>query len=305
MRTILGAGLSGLICGAMNGQATIYERSSPGTVGHRAVLRFRDEKIGRALGIPFRRVTVRKGVWSGGKEVPPSPRLANWYSMKVRGVIGDASIWKLDPSERYIAPYNLHSILAGICHGRIRWNHEVDLNDLRAMAEEGPVISTLPLPVVTDILGEQVDEALKFRYWPIEVNRFLIPDCDVFQTIYFPDLEMPVYRATLTGNLLTIESTGPIDMDQTEEVTRAFGLRLEWLVPRTQKHKQSFGKIAPVPDGPRKALLLHLTQNWNIYSLGRFATWRNILLDDVFEDIAAIRRMMSQSRYDYQIERTK
>jgi hypothetical protein len=45
--------------------------------------------------------------------------------------------------------------------------------------------------------------------------------------------------------------------------------------------------------------LFRLTHERNIYSLGRFATWRNILLDDVVDDIAAIKKLLkANSAYD-------
>ena len=44
----------------------------------------------------------------------------------------------------------------------------------------------------------------------------------------------------------------------------------------------------------RKELIHRLSMEANVYSLGRFATWRNILLDDVVEDARRIQRMMDQ-----------
>jgi hypothetical protein len=62
---------------------------------------------------------------------------------------------------------------------------------------------------------------------------------------------------------------------------------------------QKYGKIASIDDAVRKQLLFALTHNHTIYSLGRFATWRNILLDDVVNDIAAIKRLLkTNSAYD-------
>lgn len=310
MNLILGAGLSGLICGALNANARIFERNPSSFVEHRAVLRFRDDKIARATGVTFRRVTVRKAIWTDDREEPPSPRLANRYNRKVRGVISDASIWNTAPSERFIAPDDLHAILADICGRRVRWDHEVTAEQLADYRKHSlPVISTLPLPILLPLLSASAP--FQFTYSPITVSRFTVPDCDVYQTIYFPNPGTAVYRATLTGSLLTVESaglpgeTGALTDHELEDVKTAFGLTGLKLEPREQAHRQSFGKIAPVPDAPRKALLHRLTVGFGIYSLGRFATWRNILLDDVYEDIAVIRRMMSQALYDVTLERTK
>jgi len=36
---------------------------------------------------------------------------------------------------------------------------------------------------------------------------------------------------------------------------------------------------------------------YNVYSLGRYATWRNILLDDVYHDINVIKQLMDSDGY--------
>ena len=301
---IIGAGLAGLICGSLNAQSTIYERNQSDFVEHKAVLRFRDEKIARALGLSFRKVTVRKAIWCWGEEVLPSPRFANWYSTKVRGIVTENSLWNMAPSERYIAPEDLHAILAEICGKRVHWGHAVGPTVLAELLEGGEVVSTMPIVQLLITLG--IPEPFPFKYAPIFVDRYRIPECDVFQTIYFPDPNIGIYRATLTGNLLTIESTSFVSDTEFVMVEDAFGLEYKDAAePLEANHRQSFGKIAPVHDGQRKALLHRLTQEFGIYSLGRFATWRNILLDDVYEDVAAIRRMMAQSHYDITLARTK
>ena len=303
MSTILGAGLSGLICGALNASSHIYERNPKSFVSHRAVLRFRDDKIFRALGLPYRKVTVRKAISMDGQMAPASPRLANYYSMKVRNVLADSSIWNLSPSERVIAPEDLHEILADLCGKRVAWDFTVTPKFLKELKR--PTISTIPLPLLLDLLGIGPLPTLQFQYAPINVARFRVQDCDVFQTIYFPSPNSYIYRATLTGSLLTIESIDAIGDGDAREVCSAFGLYHDWLTPIDAKHRQAFGKITPVLDGPRKALLHRLTLDHGIYSLGRFATWRNILLDDVYDDIFAIRKMQTLNQYDVNLERTK
>ena len=55
--------------------------------------------------------------------------------------------------------------------------------------------------------------------------------------------------------------------------------------------------MLPIDNELRKEFMHYATANFNIYSLGRFATWRPILLDDVVDDLAVIERMMS-SKYE-------
>ena len=298
---ILGAGLSGLICAALNAQAQVYERNPSDFVSHRAVLRFRDDKIARALGLTFRKVTVRKAIWFHGKEVVPTPRIANLYSQKVRSVIAENSIWNIAHSERFIAPDDLHQILADICGDRVHWDTDITSKMLRDLLDRSSIISTIPILFLLKLLG--IETSLTFNYQSITVYRYRVPGCDVFQTVYYPDPEQGIYRATLTGDLLTVESSG--GNEHFAEVGLAFGIDSKLFMSATAPHRQSFGKIAPVDDGARKALLHRLTQEFGVYSLGRFAVWRNILLDDVFEDIASIRRMITQSHYDNTLEMTK
>jgi hypothetical protein len=45
-------------------------------------------------------------------------------------------------------------------------------------------------------------------------------------------------------------------------------------------------------------LLYTITVQHDIFSLGRFACWRNILLDDVYHDVRRIEQMTSMNNYD-------
>jgi len=63
---------------------------------------------------------------------------------------------------------------------------------------------------------------------------------------------------------------------------------------------QRYSKILPIPEVERKRLILWATDNFNIYSLGRFATWRpGLLMDDVVNDVRVIRRIINNGSYDH------
>jgi hypothetical protein len=117
----------------------------------------------------------------------------------------------------------------------------------------------------------------------------------VYQTVYFPDDRTRLYRASITGSTLICEFAGgpPEGVDNwMETIDAAFGLAgVPWYTT-AEGVTQRYGKIAPIDDSARRSLLFGLTQNCGIYSLGRFATWRNLLLDDVVDDIAVIKRLM-------------
>lgn len=148
------------------------------------------------------------------------------------------------------------------------------------------------MDVMTMLSSE--DNDIDFNYRSIYTARYKIDNCNVNQTVYFPDLKVSEYRATITGDNLIVES---IDEDYNiDNIIRTLGLAQVPITP-VNATKQSYGKIAPIDNNWRKGFLHKLTIEKNIYSLGRFATWRNILLDDVLIDIHKIKSMIDNDSY--------
>lgn len=294
---IYGAGIAGLMAGCMFQNARIYEAGSFKQSQHKAVLRFRSSAVGDAVGIDFRKVRVNKGLWVDGKSVEPSIALANLYSQKVVGKLADRSIWNLAPAERFIAPEDFIEQLVDRCDNRITWNHKITRDEV--LAEREPIVSTLPMKLMAQFManemsGEMIQAAPDFSFAPIVVRRYRIPGADVFQSIYFPELETTLYRASITGDLLIAEYVDEVD---DYDFFAAFGLKRDYCVP-IETVKQGFGKIAKIDDEWRKQFIFWLTHQHNIFSLGRFGTWRNILLDDVLNDLAVLKKLMKTTTYD-------
>jgi hypothetical protein len=145
-----------------------------------------------------------------------------------------------------------------------------------------------------------------FHRAPIFVRRWELPNTDLFQTVYFPSWDTSVYRASITGNILIAESMDPILEEDEGALCQAFSIDLDAALPLGEV-SQRFGKIEPIGEALRKAMLFELTHRFGIFSLGRFATWRNILLDDVVADIDVIKRLARNrlSEYDLQREANK
>lgn len=294
---IVGAGLAGLLAARAWPTAEVLEAEDAPRASHRALLRFRSLAVAQMTGIEFAPAMVRKGVWWRGAFVAPDIRLSNFYSAKTLGhFIGDRSIWNLEPAARFIAPEDLYEQLVTSVSPRIRWGTRYSWSTSRPAS---PLISTAPLPVTLEECGMK---SPPLHRAPIRVDRFRISGATVFQTVYFPDPDTHLYRASITGSLLICESI-PYPPDDTRKIEirlfpalEAFGLGE--MPEAIDSVEQRYGKIIPLPDVERKALLHKLTVERNLYSLGRFATWRNCLLDDVVQDIAVIRRLMRASDYD-------
>jgi hypothetical protein len=289
---IVGAGLSGLIAAHAWPSIPVVE-AAPEPAPHRALLRFRSENVANITGIEFRRVLVRKGLWSDGAYRPPTIALANSYARKVLGrVVGDRSIWNLEPVERWIAPDDFHERLLNNVGSRVMFEAPDDFGG------DQPFISTAPLPVALNTLGIDHDE--DFSRAPIDVRRWRVMDCDAHQTVYFPDDDFSMYRASITGDTLIIESIAGTFFDSVRVhsvIYDAFNIDLHGDCEPLGSVKQAYGKIVSLPDAQRRALLFELTTKHGCYSLGRFAQWRNILLDDVVKDIHVIKKLLQSDNY--------
>lgn len=291
---IIGAGMSGLLAGALNPGSVIYEAGEERTSDHRAIFRCKKPDIGKMLGIPFKKVTVHKAIWFESKEVNPTPRIAHMYSKKVTGTISARSIFNTSSAIRYIPPDNFISQLMRRCN--IQWNTIVDNALIGAVKE--PIISTIPLFSMAKELSV-IDINAMFLYRPIYTNQIIIPDCNSHCTIYYPDPKTNVYRASICGDTLITEGVQDLNYNDFNRVYESMGLSIkDRHNGHIKPHKQKFGKIIPIDEEKRKRIITQLTLGFGIYSLGRFATWRpKVILDDVLEDIFVIRRLIEEGHY--------
>ena len=262
---------------------------------------------------------------------------SNAYSRKVTGIYTNRSAMNLEPAERYVAPDDfmdqLHrhtSIQYGTNWDDKEWErHEAEQE--RMGPNMYPVISTIPMRMMSDRLLKNVDGP-KPDYWhrSITVAETRFKAVDLHQTVYWPwhadkinwangDLggfgEKPIdrlYRMSFTGNRLILEFTGDYRIGQGEIDAIVNELLVYWLgeVPEYDGNYgrspesghfrvniQKYGKIVPMEQIARRHLISQITDRWNIYQLGRFATWRQILLDDVADDLVVIRNLIASGVY--------
>lgn len=322
---IYGAGMAGLLAGhyLRRFSPAIYEAQPELPNNHAALLRFRSDAVSKVTNIPFKQVKVHKLVSHAGRLYDqPNLKLTNMYSQKVTGKIMDRSIGNLAPVERYIAP---DDFIAQLSRGlNIEYDNGLTPEDLRAqkMAVQNemamPIISTIPMNIMMDIVGWE--HKPEFNYKPIISvwGKIKSPQMNVYNTVYYPDFTDDYYRISITGDVVIAEylgkdamietMTGPTDFpadriagiqhDIAACLAREFGIYDVEFETFNIKH-QKYGKLLPIDEHIRKEFIMYLTDTYRIYSLGRFATWRQILMDDVVDDLKIVEQMLEhRDRYN-------
>lgn len=311
---ILGAGMAGMLAACKFPNADILEVSDK-PAGHQAILRFRSEEVSKLTGIPFKKVEVQKAI-----QCPFSKRLIqgetpidvrNMYAMKVSGMLIGRSIGNLATSTRYIAPDDFHQQLLNRFSDRISYG--VDAGDIagwvRRHENTKNWLSTAPMKNNLDLCAIQPPEfGLNFNSIRVDRYKFDGFASDVYQTVYFPAGEIDVYRASITGDTLIIESTVtsyvedkylcPLHENDLNDVCWAFGITAMALDEDSRQSTcQRIGKMVDLPKGEREHLLYDMTTRFGLFSVGRFACWRNILLDDVVSDLGKVDALLKASQY--------
>lgn len=312
---IYGAGLAGLLSANMlrKFSPTVMEAQSELPNNQSALLRFRSDRVGSACAIPFRKVGVHKAIKYDGRLITsPNLQLSNMYSQKVTGSILSRSINNLEPVDRYIAPLDLIQRMSvgidiqydsGLSSDSIAIHHKGDI------WPEAPIISTIPMPALMKIVGwPDIPDFPHQQIWT-QTATIDDPECDVYQTIYYPDPLTDQYRISVIGNVVISEfireptlNTGKHTMVALRE---DFGIAANKLVNLKQS-SQKYGKIRPIDEALRKEFIYEMTEKYNIYSVGRFATWRQLLLDDVVTDIQHIENFINlRSSYVREMHKVK
>lgn len=290
---ILGAGLSGCMAYSFfknNADILILDKKQNFNPIHDAILHFDNPEIGYLIGIKLKKIIIKKGICYKDEIYNISNiKFSNMYSMKVLGGgLSNRSIWNLENKERWISVSDFESkipVKLGCKVEKIN-NNEIFFDGTSERFDF--LISTIPIIYLLNLID--LDSDLSFKFNPIWVYKAELPVfSDVYQTIYFPDIFNPVYRSSVDGNYFIIESLSEIDDNIIKNVLLNFGFDFSI---KFECNKQSFGKIIPVDDIKRKSLLFQITKKYNIYSLGRFAIWKNIKLSDVYNDLIKIKDMI-------------
>lgn len=291
---IYGAGMAGLLAANMlrRHRPIIHEIQPELPHNHDALLRFRTDAVSRVTGIPFKKVTVTKAIQFEGKlHTTTNIRLNNLYSIKVTGEVHPRSMANLEPAERYIAPPNFIAQMASSCS--IIFNSGLDT----VQGKSTPFISTVPMPAMMKLVDWPNKPEFKFKSIWIITADIIKPITEVYQTIYYPSPEESLYRASITGNRCILELIAEPSSNiqgYLLNVLQDFGLGDNVVTSPAQVTHQYYGKLLPIDDHQRRAFIMALTDQYGIYSIGRFATWRQLLMDDVVNDVHHINAMIEE-----------
>ena len=261
-----------------------------------------------ASGIPFKKVRVNKQINYHGKHFnSPTIAMANEYCKKVTGEYTNRSIWNLKTVDRYIAPEDFISQLA--LDTKISYNSGSDHIALNYIHEQDDiVISTMPMFELMRLLEwKDVPEFKTKEIWSV-VCEIKEPLCDVYQTTYYPNKDLPFYRMSITGNKVICEfisepkeltnyKDGVMKLEQviSHFLERDFGIYAETTRPEIKYQK--YGKLVPSDERTCKKFIAWATNNYNVYSLGRWGLHRQILMDDVVQDINVIKTLIETENY--------
>ena len=302
--SVVGAGMAGLLTAAMlrSECAAVYERQPSLPNNHNSLLRFRTHSVGDVLNINFKPVQVNKCIepWRN----PVADALS--YSRKTTGGYYARSITHsaMNTQQRYIAPPDLINRMRMAVSAPVEFNAELSEEDWKI--GYAPIISTIPMPMLMDILGYSGAKP-DFESHSQMVLQFKLSDYCAYSTVYLPDPIAQFSRVSITGDLVIAELSHQCSprscetlQDDVREACSVLGVDYEYVVGEPVYRTQPYGKIVAIEESARKRFMLWATEQYSIYSIGRYATWRpGLLLDDVVNDIRVVHRMIrSGSTYE-------
>lgn len=300
---VIGAGMAGLLAAAMLRKEcdAVYEAASELPNNHSAVLRFRSSVVADTLNIPFKAVKAIKAaeVWRN----PIADAMS--YSRKTNGTATLRSVLTAsnEPQTRYIAPPDLIARMAAMVEAPIRFDSRVDG---ALAAGRGPWISTMPMPSLMKLLGWEPRSEFQWRSGSNVLVE--LEGVDAYCSLYVPDPTFPAARISITGDQMIAECYGvwsPTDEFRfAEQCAEKVGLHPSQL-GAIEVRQQTYAKILPIDEQERRAFIMWASQEFGIYSLGRFATWRpHLLMDDVVNDVRVIQRLINNrgESYPHQIK---
>lgn len=315
---IIGAGLSGLMMGYLQKRNYLIIEAA--------------ERLNFDIATPFhlhapldwlpttwKEIDVHHHCWDGERfHRIPDLKMMNDFSRKIVGKIVDTSLKFMDGSiKRGFVPEsgNAGEVLRDLFNetsthlalGAQLVHLDPDNKAAAiAFAEEGSrviryknLVSTIPLPALLKMLRMEFHH--RFTAEPITTIFFDVPpeaSVDAFQVVNITDPSNIFYRASLMDQKVILETMNPDHETEESQLTHTAAAlanalwKLNLRKENATIHVIRPGKFHPIPKTARKQLLAKLTNDWQIYCLGRYATWSYKRIDHIAEDAHSILKIM-------------
>lgn len=301
---IIGGGFAGYLAHKVfsDYNPLVFEASEEAHIfkNHKAVLRFKDPKITRFFYTDLELIQVYKQILYKEQLYSNSNIIFNnLYSRKLYGCIGMRSLNNLGLCERIVLK---DKDKIRIPAESLFYNHKaIDIKPGKITFECGTsfnydiCISTIPLPKMLELCRIVSILGTYTRSAPIYITRYKLNfPSTVHQTIYVPEFEYKTYRMTIERNDLIIEAH-EMQADETEinHLIKFFGISYHDLCPNPKEYKMENGKIECLDDLARKKYIMKLTQDFSIYSFGRYGIWKPIRSEDMMSDLEKLKYLIS------------
>lgn len=298
---ILGAGIAGCIAyHALRDKKPLIVEIGPQVERfetHRAIMRLRNDDVADFLGAEAEEVMIHKGIYDYEDGfVGPSILVNNLYSIKLYGELGIRSILKPGSQKRFILPdgfpipenIRFNSKVVAIKPGIITL-HTGDI------IKYEHCVSTLPMPVIKEIAKPNFPDKINFEYKPVFVKRFKLKiNSSVHQTVYIPNMKIHqgIYRVTIQNQDVIFESVLAIEMWEVELIMNsAFGINKEEY-ELCDSSTIKMGKIKSINENARLKFIFWLTDQFNVYSFGRYSVWKPLRTDELLDDMMKVKKII-------------
>lgn len=169
---------------------------------------------------------------------------------------------------------------------------KIDLEQKIAYSENYQIhyqylVSTIPLSFFQNIILPRIIQPLPCLSYPFYMSVNSVPAQDIYHVIYCTDPQVRFNRAALLNDTLYIESNQSIDLSILNLKEAQFIREVTHLSNIGESNLSSFSKSPYVRfvnnDVNATNNLKQRLQQFQVYLLGRYATWQYILVENVWE----------------------
>lgn len=158
---------------------------------------------------------------------------------------------------------------------------KIDSIDVFEEIEYNKIVSTLPLDILRKTVNIKELNDLELKCSPVYITNFelekIVPNWMI--NIYIPDLNTPLYRASVLNGICSVESIRELNKAEMSLVPNCLSMFHFKEEVEAEKFNWSTGKVISISNDERFKVIERLRED-GIYSIGRFGLWNRKLLID-------------------------